>query len=1255
MTKVRRKKRSKAKPEKIQKEEPVILIKAVKQSIDWSKLTNEQRYNLFLRELGEQVYQRRGFIQTLKNISDLFEKENKNKTYQSILRAETGIGGIKFLMNEGRFVPITNDVILTIEGGRARERSKEISIEEFQEKINNVGYVGNMVDALKQYDNIPDDTSYTFRSDLTRYGTRALGNPNTRTIIDNETITVSGFNINFNLRPTELLFVDMTGAWNWVRNFTRQNDPDKPLKAKPIAYTNDLKEKSVQLQMMQWFQFLEARREMLSRNTFKFDTEILNAFIDKDKALRSLKQIVPGEMMELRERLVPNKILENDEIIGVYGKYPVFDKLADLGIQRELYLSSSWLMSLPAQWLILELKKNNVHQQVFDTAVRLINHRIRVSRDLKMIKSTEDLIQRNYDIYSQAIYEQLSPKILDELQTRARDEYKTLYSLLTDKQLKIIEKYIAGSQKKRTEYLENKCPHFALRQTYEQEIDIKKRYNAFQKMITDFGKNPPDQETRFLFCSNCGFNMGCMHELLLLEEFVNPNKREKVQEDLEQNYYTITPSSIDCKYCGRKIGDPEISAEEAYDEDGFKIVGIVIEREDNDTISIRSLARQVLVQTSLQGIFNYYQLANNVSGYLLDKWASIEGMGLNTEETQLLKQMHGYAYIYGKIIDDLLKKPSMKIRKKYRPESKNPDYKDYFISAIRLDKDFNPEFYTKLNNRGWIKRYLQALNQAYKTIHGSGIKKDKSLFTMAQKIWGYDFNPMPTKDPYKSKMPTKIPEKLIDVFERRMWDRKKLIGLPFNDPKWIENNNMFDNEKLNKEYDLFINFNLPLGYNRRLLPDVPLKWLGISQTLPDKLSAGDYTSTGAKRNYSELKLIGPEGGKYSASQVSSILKRQKELYNSNFDIQTLSNNSYYLISNQNNINVGTINLYSRELLSDGKTKKQWSSGTPVKFETILEYDRIQEIYTLITNACSGLLGQRYFWGGVEIICSPKPPSLDLARKVSKGLGKEPPLTGEVPQMEVPVISEPKGINTILDIEKIEETARLLKLKSINQLVNLGTFTKLFNYQYTTIDKSNKDAVKSLRHQQAVSRMTFIKDALRKLQTYLTTRAPSPKIDKRFTIFYYEKIIATKEISSKSKINALLNIHTTLLYDNYQSADIIKKYLAEIEYDTELTDITPYGLLEIENDLDLQRRRRTEIYLKMTPDEKTALGFSDLGLEEQIELLHEQEKEKSTIEDDTTIKSYKQEEQKDVYSQTLDDEQGMDDDIALYQTGSFEVY
>lgn len=1337
---VRVRSRSKTINPKKSDEETVILLKPVERSIDWEALTEDERYNIFLRELGEKVYQYPNFTQHLRDVSDLFTQYNILQEYQKILNGTASDTAIvrEFLVHS-QFVPILDDIKLIFEGTSVKNKqmTKQIKLKEFYEKLANLNSLqGNVADTIKEYENVISKGDIILRSDVTRFGSRlvnfSINKPLdiSRTITADETISVKGFSISFPSKRN--IFSNWQKSLNRTRLFAPEFKRPTFAKAKPFTSFSPSK-------LTNWLTYLKDVNKLNKYISIPYSNKLIDDLNERHDRVNQIGQIVPSAQVQLRENIVPDWILQFDALKSIYGPYYSWNTLSDNVIQRELWGKRSWVSSLPIHYIkhaqevlgvdcpknfsvltdkslerklgslisltetpkalqrkIAEMCDSKASPSAnaetinfltqFNELVSQITTRNRINQKISQINEVIRLLALRQSIYIQSISEQLGPVRLDELLNQSRSKWVLISTLLTKNEQNLISKFISHEQKLKLERAKNNCPHFILRAQYDTTIDLDEKYKIFSKLYQNFSTPKLfDQETRIVTCTNCGFPLCCQHEVYLYKMYTDVPRREEYLKILEDQYYGPVTQGyiINCKYCGRKLDEANIEQELSFDENGFKISGYIIKKDSQQDITLRSLAREVLVHTSLQGKVNYYKLADAVSDNVMTNWDKVEKQGYSSEETQVLKKLHGYAWIYAQIMHAIMTN-KLTLRKKYpvnltsSDEDKRKTILKHFLS---INRDRNSEWFQIMQSYGFVNLFTKTLYTAYKTIRDNELKLAEGIsnFSVAQKIWGYRFSPLdfyftPGK-PYKTKPidKLKVPEKLFVAFKNRWYPRAtELVTVPFNDVKWKENNDMYDNKELNKEYVLYTNFGLPCNFNRRRVPEVKLPPIKLNPN--DEWNLVNYDEDGIPRNYPFVSLTAPKLGttKLNASKIKTDLKQQKELFNQGYNIIT-DTPDFYKINNNTLITAESINMFSRTKLTkankspkDFKNKSYNTNKIRTKY---FEYLRHTQVNDILSSLCAGSLGQRYFWAGIEIFCDNTPHSDTLASKIIHALDsneKRAHKPSDIKPLDVHkvTVSSSELGQTVLNINTVIDFVNKLRPKDTEKYIdfisNLGTLPKVNEIQLAKA-RDDKIETRRVRREQKNSQMMFIKDALRAAQeAYLTSNKYSNPLPKDFNIFTYTKILNASDTKASNKIYSLINYYIKLLtfliksVDRAFALDQINKQMEK----TKLLDATPSELNSLDIQLDTERRRRTERFLKMTPEEKFAQGFQELDLEQQIELLREQDETAqatSYLNDEEDAPQVNPEHQEDVFARTADDEQSMDDDIALYQTDSFEVY
>ncbi len=139
----------------------------------------------------------------------------------------------------------------------------------------------------------------------------------------------------------------------------------------------------------------------------------------------------------------------------------------------------------------------------------------------------------------------------------------------------------------------NKCPHV---KEYERAIATKNdndRMRIFNKFLN---KYQAGQRGNYILCNTCNLDLVCKHEVLLLNEFMNPGRSEALHKALLLEYSgQAFEGAYICKTCGQKIQEIEYDSHIEFDDAGRPLVGrsVIVADEDGDEaddIVIRAVA-----------------------------------------------------------------------------------------------------------------------------------------------------------------------------------------------------------------------------------------------------------------------------------------------------------------------------------------------------------------------------------------------------------------------------------------------------------------------------------------------------------------------------------------------------------------------------------------------------------------------------------------------------------------------------------------
>ena len=109
------------------------------------------------------------------------------------------------------------------------------------------------------------------------------------------------------------------------------------------------------------------------------------------------------------------------------------------------------------------------------------------------------------------------------------------------------------------------------------------RMLLFEKFLNQFQAG---QRGNYVLCGNCGQDLICKHEILLLNEFLHPGRQQALHKSLLLEYAgPVFEGAYICKSCGQKIQDLEYDTHLEFDDEGRPLIGrnVVSAEEDMET------------------------------------------------------------------------------------------------------------------------------------------------------------------------------------------------------------------------------------------------------------------------------------------------------------------------------------------------------------------------------------------------------------------------------------------------------------------------------------------------------------------------------------------------------------------------------------------------------------------------------------------------------------------------------------------------
>ena len=1215
---------------------PIFIIKAKDNTIDVLNLSSDKRKKTLNSEaISTGIL----LVDIYNNLLDNINHEDEIQRVLSSNNNET----IQFLIENNWIIPIIDDYYLVGETKDCPD-IKIQSRKEFQKRIENQYQTNILANALKPYENRNTEDNIVFTSSINRMGIRSSvldkGNFDIeRSIIQGEIISVKSLLLDLKYIFSSKFLMEQN-IFNNVKLFK----PEIKYKSMNnlIKSNDNYIKKTIQI-----YEIIETIKYFYKNNK-SYDYELNQIKLNENSPL--IQAYLSNTLIKERDLLFRDFLPKQLE--KIYGKYNKFDTLSDISIGRQAFVNNKY-RGLPYYYYLIS------DTEQLDKLIRNSEYRDFIKQLQGFLKEIQIKEKMKLRLYRMAIQLQLSKKKLDEVNKKMVKNNADITTLLSKKELEIVNKYIGQLKENQKKVEKSKCPHFEIRKKYDNTIVEKERNFAFSKLLKDFiGK--AEDETKLLYCTNCGFNCGCEHEIIEYKLLTSNDEYQKAQleEKLDNEYYIRDNTIYKCKYCGRKTKDAENDEQIEFDDEGYLVKGNKIDNISPEYLKLQDLAKETVIHLGIQRYENPFQLAENVFPFLDNKYEKIKKMELKTNEVEVMKKLYMYIELYAIILSKLIKK-------KYKIWNQNPnifeksdniDLEGKFILEIfRVIKEKNKLFYNFLIANSVKSKFISGLKKSYKTILADDNVIDKSRFRSYVKKYRNKidniFELAKDKNPYVNNYSNKNQNEVIKYLNNNT--KYRLYQIENENPI-----NISENKQLNGLLQNLVLEGVPHFTNITIYPSRPLEPLNpIGKYF--MYNERKYNKDGSEIKWDTLLLIkGKKEIEVNKKKLKSRLKKMKDDYNLNYSINE---------EELDGITPITVNEYKKDEISGKLVKSKLSKkGTKQLYEKIIEYNDLESAKGILKDWCGNessieydgqvfncnaskselnnvirILEKRKIKGKLEKrdeIYFPEAPkgndNLDKSKmeKIKKELGINPEIItrfGETPfevlEYEEKIKKEFKGIELEIKMKKLNRSKNtnriniiinsIIKLQQEYQILHTGSLTNCykspsFNYLCDFINEKKENDFKNIL----------------------------PRDE--YSIAKYNDIKYTEQLNYKQKTNILLNIFMDLILF-VSKTPLSKKYLNSfifyINKTQLLLDVSADLFNKIEQSLDLQQRKNFEKYLKMTPEEKLVKSFGDANLEEQIAILNEEvEKEDEKIE-------YNEEYNQTLNDMSLDEEINIDDD------------
>jgi hypothetical protein len=194
--------------------------------------------------------------------------------------------------------------------------------------------------------------------------------------------------------------------------------------------------------------------------------------------------------------------------------------------------------------------------------------------DFTIVNKLTTLANKTFGIY----YYGLAGGVAPELLTKYGNTYKAEARRI-DRNTTTLRDAVSAFQ---AAPIINPCKHV---KELEKIMNIRRdedRMLLFEKFLNQFQAG---QRGNYIMCGNCGQDMICKHEVLLLNEFLHPGRQQALHKALLLEYAgPVFEAAYICKSCGQKIQALEYDTHLEFDDEGRPLVGRgVVSSEDDET------------------------------------------------------------------------------------------------------------------------------------------------------------------------------------------------------------------------------------------------------------------------------------------------------------------------------------------------------------------------------------------------------------------------------------------------------------------------------------------------------------------------------------------------------------------------------------------------------------------------------------------------------------------------------------------------
>lgn len=150
----------------------------------------------------------------------------------------------------------------------------------------------------------------------------------------------------------------------------------------------------------------------------------------------------------------------------------------------------------------------------------------------------------------------------------------------------------------------NKCKHVNELDKIRSIRDDSKRMLMLEKFLKHYSSG---QKENYVLCGNCNKDLVCKHEVIMLQEYLNPGRSAALHKALLLEFAgPVFEGAYICKNCGQKIRELEYDTHLEFDDEGRPLMGRTVIEEEEDEDEDIGMEEEMDAKIPFKGLLKKY-------------------------------------------------------------------------------------------------------------------------------------------------------------------------------------------------------------------------------------------------------------------------------------------------------------------------------------------------------------------------------------------------------------------------------------------------------------------------------------------------------------------------------------------------------------------------------------------------------------------------------------------------------------------------